>query len=59
MQGARMFGTQGFFTIEQMRTRALERFDRADANHDGTLTVAERRASRHGWRDRQGEPRAN
>ena len=44
--GARMFGEAGFVTAEQFRARALERFDRADANHDGTLTVAERRAQR-------------
>jgi hypothetical protein len=44
--GARMFGEAGFVTAEQFRARALERFDRADANHDGTLTVEERRARR-------------
>jgi len=59
MHGARMFGTQGFFTLEQMRARALERFDRADANHDGTVTVAERREARHGGHDRPDEPRPN
>jgi EF-hand domain pair/EF hand len=44
--GARMFGDAGFVTAEQFRARALERFDRADANHDGTLTAAERQAVR-------------
>ena len=44
--GMRMFGDQGFITLEQMRARALERFDRADANHDGVLTPAERQAAR-------------
>lgn len=44
--GARMFGEAGFVTAEQFRARALERFDRADANHDGTLTAAERQAQR-------------
>jgi hypothetical protein len=44
--GARMFGEAGFVTAEQFRTRALARFDRADADHDGTLTVAERQARR-------------
>ena len=44
--GARMFGEAGFVTAEQFRSRALERFDRADANHDGTLSVDERRARR-------------
>ena len=46
MRGQRMFGEQGFVTREQFRERALARFDRADANHDGTVTVAERRAMR-------------
>ena len=41
-----MFGEQGFITLEQMRARALERFDRADANRDGTLTADERRQAR-------------
>lgn len=41
-----MLGAEGA-TLEQMRARALERFDRADANHDGTLTAAERHAA-HG-----------
>lgn len=44
--GARMFGEAGYVTAEQFRARALERFDRADANRDGTLTVDERRAHR-------------
>jgi hypothetical protein len=44
--GARMFGQADFITAEQFRTRALARFDRADADHDGTLTVAERQARR-------------
>ena len=42
----RMFGEQGFVTREQFRERALARFDRADADHDGTLTAAERQAAR-------------
>ena len=37
-----MFGEQGFVTREQMREQALARFDRLDANRDGTLTAAER-----------------
>lgn len=45
MHGGGMFGAEGA-TLEQMRARALERFDRADANHDGTLTPAERHAAR-------------
>ena len=58
--GARMFGEAGFITAGQFRARALERFDRADANHDGTLTVAERRAQRGEMRRhrRMGPPAA-
>jgi len=50
--GARMFGEQGFITLDQMRERALARFDRADANHDGTVTAAERREARGQMRER-------
>ena len=50
--GARMFGEAGFVTAEQFRARALERFDRADANHDGTVTREERRAGRGEMRRR-------
>jgi len=46
MMGARMFGEAGFITAEQFRNVALARFDRADADHNGTLTVAEREARR-------------
>jgi hypothetical protein len=45
MHGGGMFGAEGA-TLEQMRARALERFDRADANRDGTLTATERQAAR-------------
>lgn len=51
MRGERMFGEQGFVTAEQMRARALERFDRMDANRDGTLTAAERRQARQQMRE--------
>ena len=57
MRGEQMFGTQGFITREQMRERALARFDQADANHDGTLTAAERQAARGAWRERRREER--
>jgi Ca2+-binding EF-hand superfamily protein len=43
---AAMFGEQGFVTREQMREQALARFDRLDANRDGTLTAEERRQAR-------------
>lgn len=52
MGGMRMFGDQGYVTLEQMRARALERFDRADADHDGVLTPEERRAAREAMRRR-------
>jgi hypothetical protein len=57
MRGERMFGTQGFVTREQMRERALARFDQADANHDGTVTAAERQAARGAMRQRFRERR--
>jgi len=58
MRGERMFGDQGFITLEQMRERALARFDRADADHNGTVTAAERQAARGGmrWRGRERRP---
>jgi hypothetical protein len=59
MHGAEMFGTQGFVTLEQMRARALERFDRADGNHDGTLTAAERHAAHDRMRDGPDAQRPN
>jgi Ca2+-binding EF-hand superfamily protein len=59
MRGGRMFGEQGFVTREQMRERALARFDRADADHDGTLTAAERRQAREQMRARFEERRPN
>ncbi len=49
--GARMFGEQGFVTQEQMRERALARFDRLDANRDGTVTAAERQQARQQMRE--------
>ena len=48
----RMFGEQGFITLAQMRERALARFDRLDANRDGTLTAAEREQARDQRRER-------
>lgn len=56
--GARLFGEAGFVTAEQFRARALERFDRADADRDGTVTVAERQAVRETMRGhrRMGPP---
>jgi len=53
MRGMRGMGEQGFVTREQMRERALARFDRIDADRDGTVTVAERRAAREATRERR------
>ncbi|MGZ8346169.1 MAG: hypothetical protein ACXWUP_03535 [Allosphingosinicella sp.] len=56
-RGEGMFGEQGFITREQMRERALTRFDRLDANRDGTLTVAERQQGREQFRQERRERR--
>lgn len=53
MRGMRGFGEQGFLTREQMRERALARFDRLDADRDGTVTMAERQAAREARRERR------
>ena len=55
MRGGRMFGEQGYITAEQFQTRALERFDRLDADDNGVVTATERQGARHhrrGWRGR-------
>ena len=57
MHATRAFGEQGFITREQMRERALARFDRVDANRDGTLTAEERRQARQARRERRHERR--
>ena len=57
MPGARPFGEQGFVTAEQLRERALARFDRLDSNRDGTLTADERRQAREQLRQRRMERR--
>lgn len=59
MRGARLFGEQGFVTAEQMRERALARFDRLDVNRDGTLTADERRQAREQRRQRRMERRGD
>lgn len=46
MRGQRLFGEQGFVTREQFEQRALARFDRLDADRNGTLTAAERQQAR-------------
>ena len=53
MRGHRLLGEQDAVTAEQFRERALARFDRADANHDGTLTAAERRDARRHRREQR------
>jgi len=54
MRGGRMFGEQGFVTREQLRERALARFERADADRNGTVTATERREARQHMRHRRG-----
>lgn len=49
---ARMFGEQGFVTAEQMRDRALARFDRLDTDRNGVVTVTERQQARQHMRER-------
>ncbi len=51
MHGARIFGEQGYVTREQMRERALARFDRLDADRNGTLTAAERQQAHERMRE--------
>lgn len=58
MGGARMFGEQGFITAEQMRERALARFDRMDADRNGTVTAAERQQARQQMREEWRQRRA-
>lgn len=53
MRGMRGFGEQGFITREQMQERALARFDRLDADRNGTVTIAERQAARDARRERR------
>jgi Ca2+-binding EF-hand superfamily protein len=57
MRGQRLFGEQGFVTAEQFRARALARFDRLDADRNGTVTAAERRAAREQRRERRRDRR--
>ena len=54
-----MLAANGRVTLEQMRARALEHFDRADTNHDGTLTADERRAAHARMREGPEQPRPN
>jgi EF hand domain-containing protein len=56
-RGAALFGEQGFVTAEQFRERALARFDRADADRNGVVTAAERRAVRERMREHRHERR--
>ncbi len=45
-----MMDKDGRVSIDAMVRSALERFDKADANHDGVLTPDERKAAREAWR---------
>lgn len=58
-RAARLFGHDGAITREEFRARALQRFERLDANRDGTVTLAERQAMRQHLRsERQGRRQA-
>lgn len=59
MRAMRAFGEQGYITREQMRERALARFDRVDTNRDGTLTAEERRQAHEARRERRHERRGD
>ena len=56
-RGEGRFGAQGDFTLDQMRDRALQRFDRLDLNHDGVVTAAEREQARAQMRSRMEQRR--
>ncbi|UIP07513.1 EF-hand domain-containing protein [Erythrobacter sp. SDW2] len=45
----------GQVTKAEMQTAALARFDRADADSDGTISAQERKAVRAEWRGKRGE----
>lgn len=47
----------GRVTLAELSERALARFDRADADHDGTVTPEERRAARQAMRAERREHR--
>lgn len=67
-RGHRMggFGGQGLFQVDgdksvsqaEFTAAALERFDRADANNDGTVTAAERREAFQTFREQRRASRA-
>ena len=40
------FGSNSSLTLQQFEAQSLARFDAADANHDGTVTAAERQQAR-------------
>lgn len=57
MRGERLFGAQGFATRDQLRERALARFDRLDADRNGIVTGAERQQARQQMRQRMEQRR--
>jgi hypothetical protein len=55
--GGRLLGEDGVLTAAEFRQRALQRFERLDANRDGRVTAEERHAARDRIRDgRRGPP---
>lgn len=53
-RGAMALGADGRIEIDAAVRRALERFDAADQNRDGTLTPEERRTAREAMRAKRG-----
>ena len=51
----RLFGDAQSITLQQAETQALARFDRDDANHDGTVTAAERQQARAAMKAERGQ----
>tara|TARA_Y100000815_G_C13046157_1_gene388768 strand:+ start:98 stop:328 length:231 start_codon:yes stop_codon:yes gene_type:complete len=47
----------GRLTLQEFQAHALARFDRADADSDGTVTQAERKAAREAMRAQMAERR--
>ena len=54
---ARLLGADGVITRDEFRARAAQRFERLDANRDGTVTLAERSDSRQRLRQQRMERR--
>src|SRR4051794_24865767 len=51
----RVFGSAQSVTLQQFEAQSLARFDAQDANHDGTVTAAERQQARAQMRAQRGQ----